>query len=328
MSTNNVTNVVALLNQAKPAEIAELDFVKDRFIAIHNQISGTDRGEMIYHKEVFNYKKMLSEKKELRECSPLSLYGCFLDINVNGHSLEQGTKPDCYITTRNFKVGKNDNGTDIWEKRAILQVSPYGELKLRMRAGQIKYADDPVVVYEGDHFKVGTNEKGKLVVKEYDKNFNNDTKAKIIACFVRIERPDGSYEMPYLDTTAIERLKGYSARNNGGSANALYTSNNGQIDTGFLMAKTLKHALTAYPKVQTGHFSNLEPLAEMPNGEQSPVDYGFNPNDHSGNGIQDTTYTEVTNQAANDFDAALSEQNQHATETTTIKINTSDEPDF
>jgi hypothetical protein len=310
MSTEKVTNVVALLKQAKPAEIAELDFVKDRFITIHNQIHGTDKGELIYHKEVFNYKKLLSETPALRECSPLSLYGCFLDINVNGHSLEQGSKPDCYITPKNFKVGTDAEGRDVWEKRATLQVSPYGEVKMRMRAGQIKHADNPIVVYDCDHFKIGTNDKGKLVVKEYDKTLPKPDDAKIVACFVRIERPDGSFEMPFLDMDDINRLKGYSEKQNGvGKANALYGKNGKQIDTGFLKAKTLKHALMAYPKVPTGKFTSLEPLEELPAGTDQ-IDYGIDANEHSGNAAQYADYDEVTDDTQNDFANAVNAESE------------------
>jgi hypothetical protein len=318
MSTK-ITNVVALLKEAKPADIAELEFVKDRFITIHNQIHGTNKGELIYHKEVFNYKKMLSEKPELRDCSAISLYGCFLDINVNGHSLEQGSKPDCYIIPRSFKVGTNpETNKGIYEKRATLQVSPYGELKMRMRAGQVKYADDPIVVYDCDEIKIGTNDKGKLVVKSYEKSLKQPEDAKIIACFVRIERPDGTYEMPFLDMPAVERLKGYSARQNNGTANALYTSNKGQIDTGFLMAKTLKHALTSYPKVQTGKFTTFEPLEETPAGAITDEDiYGINADEHSADAVQDISHEEIK-----EFDAALNQPNENEP---TMQYQTADE---
>ena len=215
-------NVLQVLKQAKPADLVELDVVKDRFITLHTQIHGSDNGELIYHKEVFNYKKLLAETPALRECSPLSLYGCFLDINVNGLSLETGNNPDCYITPGNFNVGTKDNPVN--EKRAQLVISPYGQVKMRMRSGQIKYVDNPVVVYDCDTFRVGIDEKGKKVVKAYEAQIPKPKGAKIIACFVRVERPDGSFEMPYLDMEDVERLKSYSAKKNRGTANALYSS--------------------------------------------------------------------------------------------------------
>lgn len=325
--SKQITNVMALLKSTKPTELVELEFVRDKFVSLHNQINGNERGEQEYHLQVFNYKKLLSETPALREASPLSLYGAFLDINVNQLSLEQGSKPDCYITTRNYKTGRLDEqGRDIYEKRAQLQISPYGELKMRMRAGQIKYADNPIVVYDCDHFKVGINEKGKLVVKEYDAVVNKPDDAKIIACFIRLEREDGSFEMPYLDMKDVERLKAYSNKNNYGNAqddksNALYTSNGGQIDTGFLKAKTIKHAFRSYPKVPIqGKFTSLEPVEEevLP----TDVDYGFV--------VEDVEHEEVQEVEENEFDKELKEQSKSEPEKTVVipVSDDDDEPDF
>ena len=65
----------------------------------------------------------------------------------------------------------------------------------------------------------------------------------------------------------IDRLKGYSLKKNQrkdkdgnvyGDANALYHSNEGQIDTGFLEAKVIKHAFKTFPKLRLGQFSALQ----------------------------------------------------------------------
>lgn len=317
MSKENQLSVMQILRETKPAQIAELEVVKDRFISIHNQLTGSENGEMVYHKEVFNYKKLLAETPTLRDCSQLSLYGCFLDLNVNGLSLEQGTKPDCYITPKSFKVGQDDKGKDVWEKRATLSISPYGELKMRMRANQIKYVDNPVVVYDCDTFKVGLNANGKMVVKDYEATVPTPKGSKIIACFVRIERPDGSFEMPYLDDNAVQRLRGYSNRQNKGDAsmnkaNALYTSNGGQIDTGFLKAKTIKHAFSSYPKVETGKFAKLE--SEIDEEITPIIDYGI-PEDEM---------------PKDEFTEALEEEAENKEEIETVQYETVEdgEPEF
>ena len=113
---SNLTVLATRLKALKPQEVVDDEFVRDRFIQLHNDIHGNNKGELIYHKEQFNYKKLLAETPALRECSPLSLYGCFLDINVNGLSLEIGNKPDCYIIPKGFKIGVDANGRDVWEK--------------------------------------------------------------------------------------------------------------------------------------------------------------------------------------------------------------------
>lgn len=334
--SNQTQNLVVALQSAKPSEIVEISAVKDKFITMHNAIHGSDKGEMIYHKESFNFKKQLAESPALRDCSPISLYGVFLDINVNGLSLEQGSKPDCYIVPRSHKTGQKDsNGKDIYEKRASLQVSPYGELKLRMRAGQIKYADNPVIVYDCDKFVIGLNDRGKQVVKDYERNSSRPKDAKIVACFVRIERHDGSFEMPYLDIDDIERLKGYSSRQNSkwdasrkkmvpGEPNALYSSNNGQIDTGFLAAKTIKHAFSTYPKVPTGKFSQLEE-----DFNQIEIDYGLDPEAYAAGATEDISHEEISSErTVDEFDEAVNEaQEIEKIETVTVEIE-DDEPEF
>lgn len=283
------------INSLAAIELAADPGVMQKFVELYNKIHGVKDGQMIAHKEVFNYRKLLAENPTLRECENLSLYGCFLDVAVNKLSLEGGKHPDCYLTPRSVNVGTRDNKQYV--KRAVLNISPYGELKMRMNSGQIKYADNPIVVYEGDKFKVGLGESGKLVVKEYEAAVPRKKDAKIIACFIRIERYDGSYEMPYLDSEAIERLKGYSSRQNNGSPNALYTSNGGQIDTGFLKAKTIKHAFSAYPKVRTSDFSQLDPMDES----TQHVDYGFDTAEGSGN-TQDVDYHEEKDEFSNAVD--------------------------
>lgn len=318
MSSNQVQGLVTLLNSAKPAEIVDLPVVKDKFIDLYNNIHGSDKGALIYHKEQFNFKKLLAENAALRECSAISLYGCFLDINVNGHSLEQGSKPDCYIIARNFNVGTAQN--KVWEKRATLQVSPYGELKLRMRAGQIKYADNPVIVYKGDTFYQKLEDGKKVLVYEE----NPAHTSEIIGSFLRIVRPDGSVDYQKYTLEDINRWKAASAKQNGGNANALYTSNNGQIDAGFLAAKTIKHAFAAYPKVQTGKFTELPADIETAV-TPGAIDYGIDPNKHSGIAVHDIEHTDVTNDAKAAFDEAL---NTSDNEPAVIVQAGDDEPQF
>lgn len=321
---NQVTNVMAVLKAAKPIELVELDFVKDKFIALHNSFTGSDRGEQEYHVQVFNYKKMLSESSTLKDCSPLSLYGAFLDVNVNRLSLEQGPKPDCYITSKNFNVAPKGQPA-VWEKRAQLAISPYGELKMRLRAGQIKYADNPVIVYEGDHFKVRTDAHGKSV--EHEAVIPRKSK-NIIASFIRLVRADGSVDFSVMTLEDIERLKGYSNRQNKGDAandkaNALYSSNGGQIDTGFLSAKTIKHAFSTYPKVNVGQFSAVESdEVHIP----ETVDYGIDPDLHSATGnTHDIEHEIVDDEFTNELNAQAQEEPE---KTLVIAGDDDDEPEF
>ena len=107
--SNLIQIKVAELNQLNPLMIAEDNRVEQKFIQMYNAIWGTAQGAQIYEKEKFNFRKILQDKPELQKCTPLSLYGCFLDIAVNGLSLDPTGRPHCYILPRSTKTGYKDN---------------------------------------------------------------------------------------------------------------------------------------------------------------------------------------------------------------------------
>lgn len=264
--SNQIQIKVEELSALKPTEIVENEKVEQKFIGMYNAIWGTDMGEQIYIREKFHFNKLLTEIPALQECSKLSLFGCFLDIAVNGLSLDQTGRPQCYIIPRNVKV-KTATG-EVWEKRAGVTVSAYGEVYMRQRAGQIRHTDNPVVVYEGDFFKPSINASGVKTI-EYAGSFPRKSD-KPVAAFIRIVRNDGSADFQWMMESDWSRLSTFSAKQNKGTANSLYTSNGGFIDTGFLENKMIKHAFDAYPKVRTGNFTIMETQEETP-----VIDYGF-----------------------------------------------------
>jgi len=265
------------LNALVPTKIVENPQVEQKFVQMYNAIWGNEVGEQIYAREKFNFNKLLTENPSLQECSKISLFGCFLDMAVNGLSLDQTGRPQCYMISRNVKV-KNGN-TETWEKRAQIQVSAYGEVYMRQRAGQIKYCDQPVIVYDGDIFSVGLENGVKKIT--YQAAIPRKSN-KILAAFIRIVRIDGSEDYHWMMETDWLRLAYYSNKNNKNQgANALYTSNSGQIDQGFLENKITKHAFDVYPKVRIGNFTALA-TSEEP---EPKIDYG----------IEEATAEEVKN---------------------------------
>jgi recombinational DNA repair protein RecT len=261
-------NIMQMLQQTPASKIPSLPQVEKKFIDLVMKIQRQDKSvaEAIFHAETFHYLKLINENQSVRECEPLSLYGCFVDMAVNGLSFDPSKKL-CYIMPGNVNVGSKD--TPQWVKRASLAVSPYGELAIRQRDGQIKYADNPVIVYEGDVFKPFVGEDGQKRV-QYEMNINHGT--TIVGAFIRLVRHDGTSDVHWLLKEDILRLSGYSARKNKGNANALYSSQNGGIDPGFLGAKMIKHAFKSYPKVKIGGSFAVEDPAMT---EQEEVDYGF-----------------------------------------------------
>lgn len=265
------------LNALPATKIVENDSVQAKFIQMYNAIWGSQMGEQIYHKEVFNFQKVLRENPAVAECSKMSLFGCFLDMAVSGLSLDNTSHPHCYLIPRNVKTGhKDERGYDTYEKRASVSVTGYGELTMRMRVGQIRYADNPVIVYEGDIFSISLDNGIKKIT--YSAAIPRKS-SNVIGAFIRIVRTDGSEDYQWLLEGDIQRLAKFSARSNSyykngqrveGKANDLYSSNNGGIDPGFLENKMIKHAFDAYPKVRTGRFTVL-----ATDQEEDVIDYGI-----------------------------------------------------
>jgi len=241
---NEVVQVA--LSQLPAMKIADDPRVHKKFVSLYNQIHGSASGELMYAAEKFHFGKLLTENEKLKKCTPLSLYGAFLDVAVQGLSIDP-TKKLCYLVPYNFNVGTRENPK--FESRAVLQVSGYGELLMRQRYGQIKYADNPVVVYRGDSFEARTNSDGQIRV-DYIQKIPRESD-EIIASFIRIERPDGSIEFKVFTKSDIDGFRKFSKDPN---SKAWTDGIKGMVE-----AKTIKHAFKTYPKLLVkGQFSQLQ----------------------------------------------------------------------
>lgn len=264
------------INQLAPQDIALNEAVRDKFIQIYEAAwtptTGVS-GEAVYDKESRNFNRILAEKEDLRKsCTRFSLFTAFLDVAISGLSLEPGTRAQAYLLSRSIAIAtyqdQSGQKKNQYETQAVLTVSGYGELLLRARCGQIRHADNPVIVYEEDSFEFGERNGQKFV--NYTCRLPH-TSGNIVACFMKITRADGSADYAVLLPEDWMRLAGYSARQNRkwdnqarqwkpGNPNDLYGFN-GQvckIDPGFLIAKCIKHAFKTYPKARIGRGTQLE----------------------------------------------------------------------
>ena len=267
MSTNvnQKMNIVQKIEQSSPAQLANIPEVADRFQHIYTVMNGGDHSKAAVkcEAEKFHFMKLIQDKPDLAACTKLSLYGCFLDMAVNGLSFDPSMK-HAYVVSFNTNVGGRDNPK--WEKRATLMISGYGELQMRTRQGQIKYADNPVLVYEGDVFSCGTrNDKPFLDhVAAFPRKTDN-----IIACYIRLERPDGSVDYKVLSIEEVMKLKKFSKDPN----SKAWTDGL----PGMVQAKTIKHAFRSYPKIRMGEFSTLQSqMVDEENDANTKIDYGLN----------------------------------------------------
>ena len=288
---------VKLLNELQPTEIVRNDNVRDKFIQIYDamwsQSTGVS-GEAAYEKEARNFNRLLSEKEDVRKkCSHFSLFTSFLDVAISGLTLDPGTKAQAYLLARSIAVDSyvDDHGQkkNRYETQCVLTVSGYGELVLRARCGQIRHADNPVIVYEEDSFEFGERNGQKFV--NYTCRLPHQS-GRIVACFMKITRADGSADYTVMLPEDWARLSNYSARQNSkfnyqtkqwenGKPNALYTAQGGQIDPGFLVAKCIKHAFKTYPKARIGHATQLE-SQQVDETEISDDIYGITDNGEQG----------------------------------------------
>lgn len=269
---SNIQITVEEINKMNPLDIALSAPVRQRFIQIYDTLWGEGTGEPAYERESIFFNRILADNERLMKgVTRFSIFTTFIDLAVCGLSVEPGVRALAYLQGRNTKIGKGTDGKDIYEGRLTLTISGYGELVLRSRCGQIKYADNPVLVYEEDSFSFSDTNGAKSV--SYTCNLPHKS-GHVIACFIRITRTDGSVDYSVMYEEDWNRLAGYSAKQNKRwdanarqyvmSPNELYTSNNGGIDTGFLMAKCIKHAFKTYPKVRIGKGTELMTEQEDP----------------------------------------------------------------
>ena len=269
------------------AEVVDDDRVRNRFVELYNSRSIKKNGEAEYIQATESFMRAIQEDTNLKQCTTLSLYNAFLDMAIFGVNVAKQSKPLAYLLWNSVNVGTKDKPK--YEKRANLEISPYGELAIRQQRGQIKYADNPVIVYEGDEYS-GVYYKNGMKMIDYTPSKKKD-KGKIVAAFLKIVRTDGTIDFAEIDMQGVERLKGYSARKNRGDANALYTSNKGQIDSGFLTAKLVKHAFKTYPRIDNPNVNAVFETQQIENEVEETEDlYGV---DEETGEIEETQAEEV-----------------------------------
>lgn len=271
----NINLTVEEINRLEPTAIATN--VRAKFIQIYEAMwtpSTGVSGEAAYERESRYFNRLLGEKEDLRKnCTRFSLFTAFLDVAISGLTLEPGTRSQAYLLSRSIAVDsyldQQGNKKNKYETQCILTVSGYGELILRARCGQIRHADNPVIVYAEDGFEYGERNGNKFV--NYTCRLPH-TSGEIVACFMKITRADGSIDYAVMLPEDWSRLAGFSARQNRqwdnqrrqwvmGNPNALYGQQQDgtlKIDTGFLIAKCIKHAFKTYPKARVGRGTQLE----------------------------------------------------------------------
>lgn len=215
MSKINLT--VEEINQLQPLDIATNEFVRGKFISIYEAMwtpSTGVSGEAAYERESRNFNRILGEKEDIRKnCTRFSLFTAFLDVAISGLSLDAGSRAQAYLLARSIAIDsyldQQGNKKNKYETQCIFTISGYGELLHRARVGQIRHADNPVIVYAEDEFEYGERNGNKFV--NYTCRLPH-TSGNIVACFMKITRADGSVDYAVMLPEDWSRLAGYSAR--------------------------------------------------------------------------------------------------------------------
>ena len=259
---NAIQNVIQIIQDTPAAQIADLQFVKDRYIDNYNKCFKTTNGDLMYYRNVVHFKQIVMSSSGLQKSDKFSLYACFATAAANGYSLDPADS-EVYLIARGGK--------------ACLDRQAGSYISKLMRSGQIFGAEQAKLVYEGDLFQV---ENGH--VSRHVENFKSDT---IIAGYSKMILDSSGlgrffiYRKSDFESWRKKSSNGYSIIKKGDKGEYLSESlwDNGivggtQPEPNFLRTKIIKHAakekcwaagiinatVESYPEVE------IETLDELP----------------------------------------------------------------
>lgn len=155
-------SLLAQINQTPSAQIAELDFVKSRFIDNYNLANKSKDGDLMYHRQLVFFNQQLTANPTVAAADKFSLYACFVTAAVNGYSFDPEDN-EVYIIARGGK--------------AKLERQAGAHVRRLIRTAQVKFVEQAKLVYSGDVFEV---ENGRVL--QHIEKFQSD---KVIAGYVR-----------------------------------------------------------------------------------------------------------------------------------------------
>lgn len=135
----------------------------DQFSSIKERCVELFGSEVRFVQEATFLLRMVNDNPAMQECTKASIAGVLLSIASTGLSLNPVLKL-CYVIPRNVKV-KTASG-DRWEKRANVEPSYMGLMKLATDTGAVKNFEVHEV-YKGDEFEFDLVAKRPRVHKPY-----------------------------------------------------------------------------------------------------------------------------------------------------------------
>lgn len=255
VNQNSAQSIMQRIQQTPISQIADLDFVRQKFIENYNASHHQRLGELMYHRNVVHLKQIISGNEKLQKVDPFSVYACFVTAAVNGYSLDPADN-EVYIIPRDGK--------------ACLDRQAGAYVRRLIRTDQAQFAEQAKLVYEGDDFTV---ENGRVVT--HKENFKSDI---IVAGYVRfvIDQATGHdryfvYRKSDFDSWRKKSPNPKTIEKKGQYGTYLSESlwdngvlNGTQPEPNFLRTKIVKHAAkekcwaTGMIPIQIEHYAEVE----------------------------------------------------------------------
>ncbi len=138
-------NLLSIINETPSIKIAELEFVKTRYIENYNLANKSKDGDLMYHRQLVFFNQQLTANSNIQNADKFSLYACFVTAAVNGYSFDPEDN-EVYLIARSGK--------------AKLERQAGAHVRRLIRTGQVKFVEQAKLVYEGDIFEV---ENGRVL---------------------------------------------------------------------------------------------------------------------------------------------------------------------
>lgn len=146
-----------------PAKAAQQNPI-DRFEAARERCVRLFGSEDRFIEEATHLLNIVSNTPSLMECTPASINGVLINLASTGLSLNPVMKL-AYVIPRNVKV-KTPGAADRWEKRATVEPSYMGLMKLATDSGAVRNFEVHEV-YQGDEFEFDLVQKRPTMHKPY-----------------------------------------------------------------------------------------------------------------------------------------------------------------
>lgn len=229
------------IKKMRVSELIQNEEFKEQFMFLYctAQSQTKAQAQAFFEREMSFLSRMFDDDVKLRTATPVSVYLALLDLAYHALSIEPIPKAQAYIYLSPKNIAPKGQPEN-WEQRAVYKISGYGELTLRVRSGVIKYADNPVLVYEGDYF-----EPIDGIVHHTAKRVSK----KITDAYIKITRDDGSVDYKYF---SMDEIYSFKAQSKSKGSVAWTGGVDGQPTRGMIDAKVIKHAFSTYPRLVVG----------------------------------------------------------------------------